>query len=217
MTDEEARAALQRLIEDRGEDYAGLSRLLGRNPAYVQQYIKRGSPRRLAEADRRLLARYFGVEEAALGGPDRGSASSPGALIPIPRLDVGAAAGAGAFDGDERGQSHIAFDPAWLRRIARGAPEQLSIIRVQGDPMVPTLADGDEILVDRADGSGRLRDGIYVLRLDDTLVVKRLALNPAGRAVSIRSDNPAYPGWPDCDLRGLDLVGRVVWAGRRIG
>ena len=69
MTDEEARAALQRLIEDKGEDYSGLSRLLGRNAAYVQQYIKRGSPRRLAEADRRLLARYFGVDETALGGP----------------------------------------------------------------------------------------------------------------------------------------------------
>jgi phage repressor protein C with HTH and peptisase S24 domain len=111
----------------------------------------------------------------------------------------------------------MAFDPAWLRRIARGAPDELSIIRVQGDSMTPTLADGDEILVDRADGSAQLRDGIYVLRLDQTLVVKRVALNPAGRGASIRSDNPAYPGWPDCDLRSLDIVGRVVWAGRRIG
>jgi hypothetical protein len=217
MTDEEARAALQRLIEARGEDYAGLSRLLGRNPAYVQQYIKRGSPRRLAEADRRLLARYFGIEEAALGGPDAAAGPAARTLTPIPRLDVGAAAGAGAFDGDELGRSHIAFDPVWLRRIARGAPDQLSIIRVQGDSMMPTLADGDEILVDRADGSGRLRDGIYVLRLDETLVVKRLALNPAARAASIRSDNPAYPAWPDCDLARLDVVGRVVWVGRRVG
>jgi len=69
MTDGEARAALQRLIDASGEGYAGLSRLLGRNPAYVQQYIKRGSPRRLAVGDRRLLARYFGVDEAVLGGP----------------------------------------------------------------------------------------------------------------------------------------------------
>ena len=72
------RAALQRLIEERGEDYAGLSRLLGRNPAYIQQYIKRGSPRRLAEDDRRLLARYFGVDEAALGGPARAAERGAG-------------------------------------------------------------------------------------------------------------------------------------------
>jgi phage repressor protein C with HTH and peptisase S24 domain len=214
MAKEDARAALQRLIEERGEDYAGLSRLLGRNAAYVQQYMKRGSPRRLAEEDRRLLARYFGVDEARLGGP--ASSGRPG-LRPVPRLDVGASAGPGAFEGDERADSHIAFDPGWLRRVARGAPDQLSIIRVRGDSMAPTLGDGDDILVDRGDGPERVRDGIYVLRRDDALVVKRLAVNPAARTLTIRSDNPSYPAWPDCDAAAVEIVGRVVWVGRRIG
>src|SRR5205085_9730778 len=196
MAEVDGRTALARLIEERGEDYAGLSRLIGRNAAYIQQFIKRGTPRRLGEADRRILARYFGIDEALLGAPE--AAPGPG-LRPVPRLDVDAAAGAGAFDGDERGSGHIAFDPAWLRRVARGAPEQLSIIRVAGDSMTPTLADGDDILVDRGDGAARLRDGIYVLRIEEALVVKRLALNPAARTLSVRSDNPAYPGWPDCD------------------
>lgn len=214
MAEADGRAALKRLIAEKGEDYAGLSRLIGRNPAYIQQFIKRGTPRRLAEDDRLLLARYFDVPESLLGGP----AAAPGrGLQPVPRLDVDASAGAGAFDGDESGQAHIAFDPLWLRRIARGAPDQLSIIRVAGDSMAPTLADGDDILVDRGDGAGRLRDGIYVLRIDDALVVKRLALSPAGRGLSVRSDNPAYPGWPDCDPGAIDIVGRVVWTGRRIG
>jgi hypothetical protein len=214
MTDEEARAALQRLIDERGEDYAGLSRLLGRNPAYVQQYIKRGSPRRLAEEDRRRLARYFGIDEKRLGGP--GGEARGGAMVPIPRLQVGVSAGAGAFAGSEQGRPRIAFDAGWLRRIASGAPDLLSIVVVQGDSMIPTLSDGDEILVDRGDSSERLRDGVYVLRIDELLVVKRLAVSPANRTVSISSDNPAYPGWPDCDLSAVDVVGRVVWAGRRI-
>jgi phage repressor protein C with HTH and peptisase S24 domain len=212
MADDRDRAALRRLIEERGEDYAGLSRLIGRNPAYIQQYIARGSPRRLAEADRRLLARYFGVDETVLGGPEAGRG-----VQAVPRLDIGAAAGAGAFDGDERAQAHFAFDPEWLRRLARGAPDLLSIIRVAGDSMAPTLADGDDILVDRGDGPERVRDGVYVLRMDDALVVKRLALNPAARTLTIRSDNPAYPSWPDCDPAAVEIVGRVVWAGRRIG
>jgi Peptidase S24-like len=215
MDGDDGRAALERLIEERGEDYAGLSRLIGRNPAYIQQFIKRGSPRRLAERDRRLLARYFAVEESRLGGP--AESAQGGGLVPVPRLAVDASAGAGAFDGEERPRAHIAFDPAWLRRLARGSPEQLSIIRVAGDSMAPTLGDGDEILVDRGDAGERLRDGIYVLRIDDALVVKRVALNPAARALSIRSDNPAYPGWPDCDPAAIDVVGRVVWAGRKIG
>jgi hypothetical protein len=216
MAETDGRVALARLIEERGEDYAGLSRLLGRNAAYIQQFIKRGSPRRLAESDRRILARYFGVEEALLGAPEAEPKQGSG-LRPVPRLAVDAAAGAGALDGDERQAGHIAFDPAWLRRVARGAPEQLSIIRVAGDSMMPTLADGDDILVDRGDAAARLRDGIYVLRIEGALVVKRLALNPAARTLSVRSDNPAYPGWPDCEPAAVEIVGRVVWAGRRIG
>jgi phage repressor protein C with HTH and peptisase S24 domain len=83
--------------------------------------------------------------------------------------------------------------------------------------MSPTLNSGDEILVDLADCSDRLRDGIYVLRIDEALVVKRLALNPLGRRVTVQSDNPAYPDWPDCSIADMHCVGRVIWTGRRIG
>lgn len=215
MAETDGRVALARLIEERGEDYAGLSRLLGRNAAYIQQFIKRGSPRRLAESDRRILARYFGVEEALLGAPE--AAPGPGAsLRPVPRLAVDAAAGAGALDSDERQAGHIAFDPVWLRRVARGAPEQLSIIRVAGDSMVPTLADGDDILVDRGDAAARLRDGIYVLRMDDVLMVKRVARAPGQGRISVISDNPHYRSWDDLPMASVQLVGRVVWTGRRV-
>jgi hypothetical protein len=213
MVEVDPRAALERLIRERGEDYAGLSRLIGRNAAYVQQYIKRGTPRRLAEADRRLLARYFGIDEALLGGP---AGEGEGGLVSVPRLDVGASAGPGSLESEERRLGRIAFDRQWLRRLGVGDREALSVIRVQGDSMSPTLSDGDEILVDRADAAERLRDGIYVLRLDDALVVKRLALGPAGRQVAVRSDNEAYPSWPDCDPAAIELVGRVVWVGRRL-
>ncbi len=216
MSDADARLALQRLIEERREDYAGLSRLIGRNPAYVQQYIKRGTPKRLAEEDRRLLARYFGVAEALLGGREEEPRREAG-LVAVPRLDVGASAGPGALPGMERAEGHIAFDPAWLRRIASGDPKLLSIIRVEGDSMAPTLGHGDEILVDRGDGAERLRDGIYVLRVEHALIVKRVALNPAGGTLSVTSDNPAYPSWGECPASDVALVGRVVWAGRRIG
>jgi phage repressor protein C with HTH and peptisase S24 domain len=214
---ESARIALQRLIEERGEDYSGLSRLLGRNAAYVQQYIKRGSPKRLAEQDRRKLARYFNIDEALLGGESTAGASAEAArAVNVPLLDVGASAGAGAAVEGERTRAHVAFDPAWLRKVASGGPDGLSIIRVEGDSMLPTLADGDEILVDRCDGRQRLRDGIYVLRLEGALMVKRLAFNPVNRTVTISSDNAAYPSWADCDPAKVELVGRAIWVGRRL-
>lgn len=208
----DARRALERLIDERGEDYAGLSRLIGRNAAYMQQFIKRGVPKRLAEADRRVLARYFGVSEQVLGAEPAESADH----VLVPQLDVGASAGPGALPGGEAAWSHLAFAPNWLKKLGTGDARQLSIIRVEGDSMMPTLADGDEILVDRSDAATRLRDGIYVLRRDEALVVKRLALDPSGRRAAIRSDNPAYPSWPDCDLAEIEVVGRVVWCGRKI-
>ncbi|HEV2079739.1 MAG TPA: S24 family peptidase [Allosphingosinicella sp.] len=213
MAEADARAALERLIEERGEDYSALSRLIGRNAAYVQQYIKRGTPKRLAEEDRRILARYFGVSEQVLGG----SAHAPSAdQVAVPRLDVVASAGPGALPGEERPQSHVGFDRKWLRGLGAGDGRQLSMIRVVGDSMAPALVDGDEILVDRNDGVSRLRDGIYVLRRDDFLMVKRLSPDPSGRRVAIVSDNANYPSWPGYDLSSIDIVGRVVWCGRKL-
>ena len=82
--------------------------------------------------------------------------------------------------------------------------------------MHPTLMDGDDILVDGSDAADRLRDGIYVLRAEGALLVKRVARHPASGRISIRSDNPAYPDWEDCDPADVSLIGRVIWAGRRL-
>ena len=58
---EKARALLDWLIEERGENYAKVSHVLGKNAAYIQQYIKRGVPTALSAADQDRLARHFGV------------------------------------------------------------------------------------------------------------------------------------------------------------
>ena len=217
MTTVDQRAALARLIQERREDYSGLSRLIGRNPAYIQQFIKRGVPKKLDEADRRTLASYFGVDESELGAPAiSGPAGGPARLISIPRLNIGASAGPGAYAGDESASAHIGFEEKWLRRLFAGKPADLSLIKVQGDSMSPTLSDGDDIMVDRGDGPERLRDGIYVLRRDDAVLVKRVAPSPASHRIAIKSDNPSYPSWPDCQIGDIDIIGRVVWIGRRL-
>jgi phage repressor protein C with HTH and peptisase S24 domain len=212
MMNGDARAALDALIRERREDYASLSRLLNRNPAYIQQFIKRGVPKKLDEEDRAKLARYFGVSEALLGGREVEAEE----LISVPVLDVQASAGPGAFADSEHARARMRFDPSWLRGLNLDA-RQLSVIQVVGDSMSPTLDDGDDILVDRGDAAMNLRDGIYVLRLDGVLNVKRLVVDRARRRVSVKSDNAAYTSWPTLDLAQLDVIGRVVWAGRRLG
>ena len=51
-----ARARLLELSRSRGSSLAGLSALIGRNSSYLQQFIRKGSPRKLEEQDRRILA-----------------------------------------------------------------------------------------------------------------------------------------------------------------
>jgi hypothetical protein len=216
MMMDEARATLQRLCAERGESLAGLSRLVGRNDAYLQQYLRKGTPRRLPETERRTLARYFAIPDAMLGGPQATPDSTPGALVPVRRSAVRASAGPGAVAEDQLARPYFAFDPAWLRAITGASSEQLTMIRVEGDSMAPTLNAGDDILVDHAAPGEGLRDGIYVLRVDEALLVKRLAIHPFGGRVTVQSDNPTYPDWPDRSLDELTCIGRVIWAGRRI-
>ena len=218
--DDDPRRMLDRLLTEKGVDYAQLSARIGRNPAYIQQYIKRGSPRRLGEQDRARIAAYLGVSEALLGGPAlRVAAPTPRArgrdLVLVPKLAIGASAAPGASVDGEAVEGEVAFDPRWLRDLGAD-PRALSIIRVEGDSMAPTLGDGDDILVDGGDAAARLRDGIYVLRMDDVLMVKRIARAPGPGRVSVISDNPHYRSWDDLPLSAIRLVGRVIWTGRRV-
>jgi len=210
---EHVREELDRLIQQRRLGYSSISRMIGRNSSYIQQFIKRGSPRKLDDDDRRTLASFFGVDEQVLGGPP---APMRDGLIEIPVLNVDASAGYGAIAESETAHTRFGFDERWLARLTRAKSASLSIIHVLGDSMEPTLSDGDEVLVDASDQGSRLRDGIYVLRADDALVVKRVTLKPGGRKITISSDNSAYPSWDDVDRSEIQVVGRVIWFGRAV-
>ena len=210
---DDARTSLDALIRDSGEDYSSISRLLGRNPAYIQQYIKRGTPRRLAEEDRLKLAAYFRVPEQRLGGRIEPAAPAPAALVRVPRIEIGASAGPGGMADIEEQGPPIGFDGGLLRDLGVRRPAALSIIRVIGDSMEPTLRDGDDILVDRDLSSAR-SGAIHVLRIDGMLVVKRLIRE--GGAYVVRSDNPAYADIRVDDPASAQVIGRVLWCGRRL-
>src|SRR5437870_13328370 len=196
------RIVLERLCAERGEDFAGLSRMLGRNPAYIQQFVRRGVPKRLKEEERRKLARYFAISESLLGGPPEDPPAADG-LVSVKRHPVAVSAGPGAFIAEELGRPYFAFDQRWLRALTSTPPASLSVVRVEGDSMAPTLSPGDDILVDLADGADRPSDGLSVLRIDDAVVVKRIALHPVSGRLTVQSDNPSYPDWPGC---GIDEI-----------
>lgn len=63
---DDIRKKIGRLINERGLNYAQVSLAIGKNIAYLQQYIKNGSPRRLGEVERQKLANILRVDEQEL-------------------------------------------------------------------------------------------------------------------------------------------------------
>lgn len=136
-------------------------------------------------------------------------------FVHVPRYKVSASAGGGALIHSEQIVDHLAFRADWVK-MALGVPvSSLALINVTGDSMEPTLSNGDLILIDTTIGSVD-DSGVYVLRFDGKLKVKRL--HSKADSVDILSDNPRYPTETlrgDL-LQGLNVVGRVVWCGRRM-
>jgi len=207
----DAREKLSELVRERGSSFAALSRMLGRNSSYLQQYVTKGSPRKLEEIDRRRLAQFFGIGESELGGPEEMSYTPLGEWVDVPRLPLEASAGPGAVSAAEIPFDAFRFSRRWLREQGL-EPAMLSSIRVMGDSMDPLLRDGDEILVDRSPRP--FREGVHVVRLGEALHVKLLQAVPPDR-MRLISKNAAYEP-VEVAMADVDVVGRVVWKGGRL-
>ena len=205
------REKLSELVRERGSSLAALSRMLGRNASYLQQYITKGSPRKLEEIDRRRLAQFFGIAETELGGPEEISSARQADWVEVPHLPLEASAGPGATSAAEIPFDAFRFSRRWLREQGL-EPALLSSIRVMGDSMDPLLRDGDEILVDRTPRA--FREGVHVVRLGEALHVKLLQAVPPDR-LRLISQNAAYEP-VDVVMADVDVVGRVVWKGGRL-
>ena len=209
----DARARLVDAAKARGSSLAALSRMIGRNGTYLQQYVSKGSPKKLEEEDRRKLAQFLGIGEAELGAPQDLSyeRTAQRDWVDVPRLAVDASAGPGANPDAEQAFDAFRFSSKWLAEQGLDGAK-LSSIRVVGDSMEPLLREGDEVLVDTGDQP--FRDGIHVVRLDDSLLVKRVASRGAGQ-FTLLSQNLAYPPI-QVSAEDLQIVGRVVWKSGRV-
>src|SRR5688500_13270269 len=122
MESPDPRQRLLDLAQQRGASLSALSRLLGRNPSYLQQFVRKGSRRMLAESERAMLARYCSVGEDERGAPEDFSTEldciRSGQWVDVPRLELGVSAGAGALDPGERAFGTLRFSRQWLRQNA---------------------------------------------------------------------------------------------------
>ena len=137
--------------------------------------------------------------------------------ISLPLFEISASAGQGILVEIENQPKSISFEPAWLRSEIGVNPNDVFMMFVDGDSMYPTLKSESMIMVDRQLNS--MSDGIYVLRHENSLLVKRLQMLPGG-IIKVKSDNSMYEAWEinKSQLNGIDLelIGRVVWTGQRM-
>jgi len=231
------RIRLLKLIQTRDTDLKKVSVALGKNAAYIHQFIYRGTPKVLPEDVREALAKFLEVDDTELRHTEvpprkpRGSAE-PEPSEPVRRrrgkidvegfcsvaeIDVRASAGPGAaHDGIEESKETWLFPDPVIRHEFRASAKDLRIITIDGDSMEPLLSTGDRML---SDSSQRVPvpPGIFVIWDGMGLVAKRVEHVPHSDPpkVVIKSVNPEYQTY-ERDAEEVNIIGRVIWAAKRL-
>jgi len=104
------------------------------------------------------------------------------------------------------------FKREWILR--KGDPKQMSLIRVRGDSMAPTLLEGDIVLINHA--VREIYDGyIYAINIDEEVIIKRIFKNLSTNKIKIKSDNPDYEIFV-IEKERVNINGLAVWYAREL-
>ena len=107
-------------------------------------------------------------------------------------------------------EKKLAFDSNWLIKHNLKA-KNLIVLRVAGDSMLPSLEDGDSVLIDKSK-SNIIDRKIYAIVVGGECKIKRLVRRVDG-SIDILSDNPlhntetVYPS----DAEHLHIIGQAVY------
>lgn len=216
MRMDDVRKALKRAIEESGMDLKEVSVALGKNHAYMQQFINREIPRKLKEEDRIKLAEILSVDESELGGPVRSAQMKVGDGAQITLFDIRAGMGGGGLlevETYEDGRPHESsvagyFGLPGVVSAGLRQPEKVHALPVTGDSMEPTLLGGSYVFVDTTHTNPSPAD-IYAIDYGDGLLVKRVELIPQSSKVLIISDNERYSDY-EMERETVHVYGRVI-------
>ena len=200
----------------------GVSLAIGRNKAYLQQYLARGMPRVLSHQDTATLGKFLGCDPGELRHDTlpvpkpwkrrKRPGGGGSAMATVAEMEVEAAAGPGAWHEEfVMEKARWRLPEGMVRHEGDADPEALRILRVCGNSMEPEMREGDRVVVDtarRVPGVGEL----FVLWDGDWLVVKRVepAHEPGPPRLRLLSANPDYPPYTRL-AADVHIVGKVLW------
>lgn len=227
-TIQEIKDKVGRLVEEKGLSYNNIALTLGKNPSYLQKFVKEASPKRLPEDFRRGLALILDVDEQELSDqpllPHLTGVNAVAKKITslltkkdeviVDMIDATACCGDGVEALSEKVCGHWKLPTAEFNSITTGNPNNIKMLRVQGDSMQPTINDGDWVWVDISNNFIS-SDGMYLIRMATGLAVKRLQSGLSN--IVIKSDNPTYSDIT-ADIGEINIIGKVVYIlnGRRV-
>jgi len=172
--------------------------------------------RRIAEAVQ-VSTDWLLTGKGAIEGDDPITENYHNAFVAIQSVKARPSMGGGALvDVEPTLGRDYHFRRAWIRDRLKAAPSMLRIMSVEGDSMIPTLQDGDTVLVDMNQKAPK-PPGVFVLHDGMGLVAKRLEFIPMSDPPRIRitSDNPQYSPY-ECLADEINIIGRVRWCGREM-
>jgi phage repressor protein C with HTH and peptisase S24 domain len=152
--------------------------------------------------------------ELGPAGGGQGAPSGNEEFRYVPLVRARPSGGGGSLETDGAVEGYYAFRRDWLRR--KGKPDTMRLMRVTGDSMIPTLHDEDVVLVDESQRD-ILEGKIFVIRIDDDIVVKRVGKKP-GQLVLISDNRDLYPALEVAanEQSNVEVVGRVIWMAREV-
>jgi phage repressor protein C with HTH and peptisase S24 domain len=114
---------------------------------------------------------------------------------------------------DESVDVLAAFRKDWIKRKG-GKPDRMSLIKVEGDSMEPTLVAGDLVLVDHGRNAIAPQGGIYAIAIEDEIMIKRVQPAFPDKLLVI-SDNKQYPAF-ELEKDKVLVNGKVIWYAREL-
>ena len=217
------RIRLKDLLRRKGLTLAAASTALGRNRAYLQQYVERGSPAVLGYRDGEVLGELLGCDPAEIRHeklPERKPYRRKHLTRPIANVpEVTVEAAAGAFEtGLETETARWGWPANMIRHEGGADPENLRIIRVRGDSMEPDMREGDRIAVDVSQKTPATGE-TFVLWDGSGIVVKKVDVAPGEdddpRRLRLVSENPDYPPYTRL-ADDVHFLGKALWVVRRM-
>lgn len=131
--------------------------------------------------------------------------------VGIPYYSAKVAAGGGFENVGYPDSKVLFFDKRWLENELNLQPEHLSIVKAEGDSMIPNIQDGDLLMVDNS-SLNIINNKTFVIYQNGLYRVKKLKKEIDG-TIMILSNNPLYP--PEIMKEETKIIGQVVWNGSR--